>query len=382
MPKKLTIEEMQVLAKYHGGKCLSKKYINQSTHLDWECAKGHRWKAQPRHIKHTSWCPECSGKKKKTIEQLNALAKDRGGRCLSKNYKNAHARYEWECGLGHRWKSTFGSVQNGNTWCPECSAGISERICREYFKQLFVKPFPKSRPKWLKNSDGYQMELDGYCKELRIAFEHQGKQHESLETKFIKTQKELSKRIELDKEKMLLCKKYGIRLIPIPQLHTDLKLEKLQRFIYEECMRLKIRRPARMLTKKINIKEAWISDFSLREYECLKLIAKSHGGKCLSNVYVGAHSKMEWECSNGHRWHAIPANIKNNNAWCKECAGLNKKSIEQMQAIAKEWGGKCLSMKYVNQKQNLNGSAPKVIDGGQHHSTLCIRRVGALNANN
>jgi len=357
---KKTIEQMRRFAESKKGKCISKKYVNSQTNLKWECARGHQWLARPAHIlSGQSWCSACSGKKKKTIEQLKALAKERGGRCLSKNYKNAHAKYEWECGLRHRWEATFGSIQNGTTWCPECSAGISERICREYFRQLFGKPFPKCRPKWLKNNDGNQMELDGYCKELRIAFEHQGKQHDSLKTMFTKSQKELSKRIKLDKEKVLLCEKNGVRLIAIPQLHTDLKLKKLQRFIYDECMRLKIRRPAGMLTKKMDIKEAWISDFSLREFEYLKRIAKSHGGKCLSKVYIGAHSKMEWECSNGHRWHAIPANIKNNNAWCKECAGLNKKTIEQMQAIAKEWGGKCLSMKYVNQKTKLEWQCSK-----------------------
>jgi len=63
MGKKLNIEEMQKLAKERGGKCLSKKYINNRTKLEWECEKGHIWKATLGTIKRGSWCPICSKKK-------------------------------------------------------------------------------------------------------------------------------------------------------------------------------------------------------------------------------------------------------------------------------------------------------------------------------
>ena len=41
MSTKLTIEQMQALARKHRGKCFSKRYVNNRTKLRWQCAKGH-----------------------------------------------------------------------------------------------------------------------------------------------------------------------------------------------------------------------------------------------------------------------------------------------------------------------------------------------------
>ena len=258
--ERIKINEFNALAKSLGGKCLSKKYVNLKTKLEWECKKGHRWKATPDSIKYRgSWCLECSGNKRLTIKKMQEIAKSRGGKCLSKKYVNAHTNLKWECAHGHTWMLRWNKVQQGQ-WCPECSDGITERICRAFFQQLFNKPFPKSRPRWLKNSRGNQMELDGYCKDLRIAFEHQGEQHYSTKTQYIKSKEKLQKRKNDDKKKMQLCKKYRVRLFCIPELITRIDLQDLQKYIYNQCKPLKIRRPAGMLEKKINLKSAWSSN--------------------------------------------------------------------------------------------------------------------------
>jgi len=60
--RQATIEDMQQLAKKHGGKCLSKKYITARLKLTWKCKKGHTWDATVQSIKHRkSWCPKCAG---------------------------------------------------------------------------------------------------------------------------------------------------------------------------------------------------------------------------------------------------------------------------------------------------------------------------------
>ena len=51
---------MQSLAKERGDKCLSNKYVNNLTNLNWECIKGHTWKAKPGQVKRGSWCPKCN----------------------------------------------------------------------------------------------------------------------------------------------------------------------------------------------------------------------------------------------------------------------------------------------------------------------------------
>ena len=348
----LTIEEMQEIAKSRGGKCLSKKYVDSRTKLEWECAEGHRWKVSGHTVKSGTWCPKCAGVLQLTIEQMQAIAKERGGKCLSKKYVNKKTKLEWECANGHRWKANSDNIEHNGAWCPECSIGISERICRAYFSQLFSKPFPKSYPNWLNNSAGNQMELDGYCKSLKIAFEHQGEQHYTTKPIFVSSKSELIDIKNRDKEKENLCNKNGVRLIVIPTLFTRTKLEDLQQFIHSECKSLHIRIPAGMLKKKINLESAWVSNLAIQEMETLHSIAESRNGKCLSKMYINSHTKLEWECANGHRWEAKPNSIKNG-SWCLECSGYKRLTIEQMQAIAKERGGKCLSKKYVNQKTKL-----------------------------
>ena len=121
MKKKLTIEEMQELAESRGGKCLSKKYIGAFTKLKWQCAKGHIWEATSGNVKHGSWCPYCARKMKLTIEEMQKIAKSRGGKCLSKKYVNNYNKLKWQCADGHIWKATSNNVKRGR-WCSLCAA--------------------------------------------------------------------------------------------------------------------------------------------------------------------------------------------------------------------------------------------------------------------
>ena len=53
------IEEVRELATQKGGKCLSDKYINNTTHLLFECSEGPQWEATPKNIKKGRWCRKC-----------------------------------------------------------------------------------------------------------------------------------------------------------------------------------------------------------------------------------------------------------------------------------------------------------------------------------
>jgi hypothetical protein len=59
------IEEMNKIAESRGGKCLSTIYLNANHNLEWECIKGHRWKATPKNIKRGTWCQKCYWERRK-----------------------------------------------------------------------------------------------------------------------------------------------------------------------------------------------------------------------------------------------------------------------------------------------------------------------------
>jgi len=230
---RLTIEDMHKVAEKRGGKCLSNTYITNNYKLKWQCSKGHIWKARPREVKNSNrWCHQC---RKIPIEKLHHAAKENGGLLLSNMYTNINDKYTWKCATGHIWDATGASIMYSKSWCPYCCSFMSENICRMFFEKMFNNKFKKCRPKNFVSSSGGILELDGYCEELGIAFEHNGMQH--YEIGHFNNDNKIKIR---DYEKIKLCNKYGIKLIVIPQLFKIIKLNELQNFIYNECNKLNI----------------------------------------------------------------------------------------------------------------------------------------------
>jgi hypothetical protein len=114
------IEKAKSWAKEKGGRCLSTGYLGLHGKLRWQCELEHEvWEASPAKIYAGRWCPTCGGRKKKTLEQAQNLAKSFGGKCLAKKLVNANTKISWECKRGHSWKASFDSVNQGSR-CPHC----------------------------------------------------------------------------------------------------------------------------------------------------------------------------------------------------------------------------------------------------------------------
>jgi hypothetical protein len=259
---------------------------------------------------------------------------------------------EWECIEGHQWKASWNSASHGH-WCPTCSTRLGERICREFFSQLFQNPFPKARPKWLVNKAGNQMELDGYCATLGIAFEHQGEHHYSTRVHFLHNKKfDLPRRQEDDALKSKLCAQRGIALVSVPQIPDRLPLDQVRTFIKEQLSPKGIPLPQGFETRDVDINKAYRTAVSREMLNSLRAIATEHGGKCLSTSYINAISKLTWQCAEGHQWMAIPSSVQQGE-WCPECSGNVKLTIEHMHRLAKTRGGRCLSRVYVNSQSIL-----------------------------
>jgi hypothetical protein len=118
--KHITIEDCKAIAKERGGKCLSRKYVKHTTHLKWQCSKGHVWGAGYSNVKHGTWCPKCGGRAKLSLQDCTKLAKKRGGTCLATKYKNCDTKIKWRCNKGHEWLATYRDINVGR-WCPVCA---------------------------------------------------------------------------------------------------------------------------------------------------------------------------------------------------------------------------------------------------------------------
>ncbi|MFP3339499.1 hypothetical protein R0J91_16095, partial [Micrococcus sp. SIMBA_131] len=86
----------------------------------WECENGHIFEATFSSVKYSNyWCSECRGVKKYTIEDMEELARLKGGKCLSYIYVNNATPLKWECENGHQWDTTPTVIIRGG-WCKRC----------------------------------------------------------------------------------------------------------------------------------------------------------------------------------------------------------------------------------------------------------------------
>ncbi len=174
-------------------------------------------------------------------DKLDAIIKQRGGKWNPKEYISKRIKVKIECKEGHIFEALpYHIAEKKGAWCPECSEGKSERVCRTIFETIFGEEFPKDRPEWLINDRGNQMELDGYNKKLALAFEYQGHLHYYFIGFFHESKKKFNQRVSDDKKKRELCKNMGITLIEVPY---TVKYEQMPDYIIRKCKENKISIP-------------------------------------------------------------------------------------------------------------------------------------------
>ncbi len=348
-----TLEDACRIATERGGECLSETYVNKRTPMRWRCARGHEWGARFQEIKRGTWCWECwkadrAGKHtvlKDGLDQARQIAIARAGQCLSEAYRTNATRMRWRCANGHEWEAAFADIKKG-TWCPICSSGVRERVCRIALKHLTGEELPRARPVWLVNDLGNRMEFDGYNGHLRLAFEHQGEHHYRPLPHFQRRSETLQRRQHDDQTKRQLCVEQEITLIEIPY---SIELSDLLNWLREQ---LEARRPDITLPDvSSDALIEYVSDDSLNE---LRSIARSRGGECLSPIFLGVEEKHQFRCAKGHTWWATASNVKAR-TWCPECkpdaigsANRDPDGLRRMQRLAQERGGEFLSGTYLS----------------------------------
>ncbi|MFH0815652.1 MAG: zinc-ribbon domain-containing protein [Methanobacteriota archaeon] len=343
------IIDLRTIAAERSGTCLSKKCGDAFLKLLWRCKKGHTFYMAPHSVKRGQWCPTCAierntDRQRLRIKDIQDLAKARGGLLLSSKYSSNRTPLKWQCSEGHSWVNIVSNIKKGQ-WCPVCKTGVSEKICREIFQRLFKKEFPRIKPSWLINpKTGNKMELDGYCKELGIAFEYSGVQHYKTK-KFFDQKESLIERQMRDQVKRELCVKHNIALIEVPY---DIEFDKMAEFIINQCKNRDLKFTINNLDiynyKSFNI-------YKPNKINEMRQIASERGGTCLSKVYINSHTALDWKCKEGHIWSAMPIHVKRR-SWCPYCVGRHK-TIEDMREYAKNKGGDCLSEKYIKSNVKL-----------------------------
>lgn len=117
---------------------------------------------------------------------------------------------------------------------PTESKGEAE--CRRVLQYLFKKPFTKARPDFLRNlvtGGDFNLELDCFDPELRIAVEYNGIQHYKYIPYFHKNKEAFLNQKYRDDMKKRICRENGILLIEVSH---EIKLEDIKKYIENELI--------------------------------------------------------------------------------------------------------------------------------------------------
>ena len=240
--KSYNIEFFQALAKDKGGECLSNEYVKLKNKLEWKCANNHIFKLAPQKILDRDyWCHICTNRRVlQTVEDMKKLANDRGWVFLSDKYLGDGVKHKWICKNGH---------------------------------EIFV------RPNHVKKNVGCRI-----CAGKGL--------------------------LSINEFKKIAEEKGGKCLSEVYKKGIKLKFVCSNNHEFETS------------ADSIKYANSWCpkcAGLELGTIEEMKKLAESRGGKCLSDEYIKSATKLEWQCKDGHKWFATPRDVKSNDSWCPYC---------------------------------------------------------------
>jgi len=358
--KKYSTNSIQEWIKNRQLRLISIEYQGGLNKHEWECLKcGYFWWASPFNVVNKTGCPKCAGNARLTIEEMQNIAKSRRGTCLSTKYINSRVKLQWECHDGHTWFAAPTNIKQGR-WCPFCKSSLVEEKCRFVFESFTKEKFPKSRNtlnnKW--ELDGFCKKLQLAFEYQGIQHYKRVKKWYTLKA-FQQLQIRDKQKTDLCYQKNI--KKINIPYYEVStdnKLVEFIKVSLQQnhiKIIGSVIWDNFIHYPTKLsliksMAKKRNI-DCISTSYNIRmEFKCycgyiwnskidhfknghgcprcagrpkytiddMRVLAKQKNGYCRSNKYINEVTKLVWECCCGNVWKAAPHNIKLGK-WCPIC---------------------------------------------------------------
>ena len=116
-----TLEQVTEVVRARGGRCLASACPTRRTPLPLVCGNGHRFESDAdRLLRLGSWCPHCAGNAPLGLERFVAWAASHGGECLSTRYVNSKTPLDFRCARGHEFAIAPVEFHGGRGWCSAC----------------------------------------------------------------------------------------------------------------------------------------------------------------------------------------------------------------------------------------------------------------------
>ena len=118
------LRELRKIARDRGGRLLSKEYVNGRTKMLWRCGEQHSWWAWPENIKQGTWCRKCF------FAELSEAMKDDIDKMRSRARRHHGRCLSTKYVDAHtklKWKCRWGHIFwatpaniSQGKWCPVC----------------------------------------------------------------------------------------------------------------------------------------------------------------------------------------------------------------------------------------------------------------------
>lgn len=342
------IDKMKIVAETRGGKCLSEKYINTDTKLKWMCSKDHVWEAIPDAVKRGTWCPICNTSKSENICRLffetlfnNKFSpswpnwlRNKSGQVMQLDgfCEPLSIAFEYQ-GIQHYSPDEYFSQKSSYSFKKRQEDDKRKKnICRNHGIKLFQIPYLIFKKTTIEEKvSSLRKFIKREARSLGISIPN-NIEHIIIDANKIYTDNEIEKIMAVVTSK-------GGKLL-------DGQYEGSKSLFKVKCSKGHI-----WFARADHLKRGvWCPycsgnvKLSLKE---LMSLAVKKGGLCLSTEYKNNHTKLKWKCKEGHVWESPAIHIKNG-SWCPICAGNRPKSIELFKKLAQERNGECLSTEYAN----------------------------------
>ena len=336
----------------------------------WKCKKcGNEWITQVNDRAYGRGCPVCSGKQRvksfresmylrRGINDLATLRPDlveewdsenNGERKPEDFTTGSKERIRWKCKTcGYVWDATIANRAKKNSGCPKCMQYNRTSFPEQALFYYIGKVFPDAESSFTEPFKPRKMELDIFIPSIRTGIEYDGKAWHKGDG-------------EKEKEKYLVCKDKGIRLIRIAE--SDLASSDCDDFILrgdlsDESLDEAIREVLALITnQQIEINSEADRNLIMLQYlkyikgksiaekaplDAMQWDVELNGGITPEMVNAVSQRKYWWRCEKGHPYLMSPVNKTSTDYGCPVCSnhqvlrGFNDLQTRYPE-IAKEW---------------------------------------------
>ena len=322
-----SMQRLHEHAHQRGLECLDTHWTKMNTWYRLRCANGHEFDRMASCIMaNTAHCDVCRNQERMQAIVQMAIAK--GGRCLETQYLG-NGRYRFVCAQGHEWAAEPTRMRGKDAWCPQC-ANIDRAKRRVLVDGLEKLQRMAAQRGGQCLTDAYMGTTAHYRMQCTLGHQWQSTGSDLLGGSWCKycAALENGKRKTLvdglERVQQAAQAKGGVCLTEAylgSQANYHFRCQRG----HEWQMKFWDANQGQWCTRCA--REDWIQ----KTFETLREIAHARGGICLSEQYMNSDVKLHWECDRGHRWYALPANIRKGH-WCFECSSIDKTTRKKPKA--------------------------------------------------